>query len=255
MASKSEQRERLRQERLAAERRAAAGGRGRMIVGYLVAGVISVAVLIGLVIVLTSGDPATDEQGNRVDAPELAFISQESGFDHGYEGDGREGTPPGDLEQGDLETAADEAGCELELDLKDEGNTHLSPGQDPPDYATVPANSGNHNPEQQADGAYLDEVEPQYYVHSMEHGRITIEYSPELTEEDQLAIKGVFEEDSSGIVMFPNSDLDPGAVAMSGWTNLMQCPSFEGQATIDAVRDFRDEYRGAYNPESVPLAF
>lgn len=255
MASKSEQRERLRQERQAAERRAAAGGRGRLIVGYIVAGALSLAVIVGLVIVLTSGEQATDEQGNAIDAPELAYISQDSGFDHGYEGDGREGTPAATLAQGDLKTAAADASCELELDLRDEGSTHLTPGQDPPDYATVPANSGDHNPEQQADGAYLDAVEPQYYVHAQEHGRVTIQYSPDLAEDEQLALKGIFEEDPNGVLMFPNEQLDSGSIAVAAWTNMMECSSFDGAATLDAVRDFRDEYRGFYNPESVPLAF
>ena len=116
--------------------------------------------------------------------------------------------------------------------------------------------SGDHvpPPEFQADGAYAEPVAPFYYVHSQEHGRVTIHYSPDLTTDEQMALKGVFEEDSSGMLLFPDPGIT-GEVAASSWEGLMNCRSFEGAATLDAVRDFRDEYRGAYNPEAVPLAF
>ena len=37
----------------------------------------------------------------------------------------------------------------------------------------------------------------------MEHGRVLIQYSPELPERDQLEIKGVFEESPPGVLLFP----------------------------------------------------
>ena len=89
-------------------------------------------------------------------------------------------------------------------------------------------------------------------VHSLEHGRIEIQYSPDLPEEDQLALKGVFDEDPAGMLLFPNPEM-PYDVAVTAWTQLMACDTYEGAATLDAIRDFRDTYRGQ-GPEPVALS-
>ena len=166
--------------------------------------------------------------------------------------DGREGTPPPALQQGDLEIAAEEAGCELQLDLEEEGSTHVTKESEIPDYGTDPPTSGNHHPEQLADGAYAEMPEPWFFVHSLEHGRIEIQYSPDLPEGDQLALKGVFDQQPDGVLFFPNTEMQD-AVAVAAWTQLMTCERFEGQATLDAIRDFRDIYIGQ-GPEAVPLS-
>ena len=51
--------------------------------------------------------------------------------------------------------------------------------------------------------------------------------------------------------MFPNPDM-PYDVATTAWTQLMGCDDFDGDTTLDAIRDFRDQYRGR-GPE--PIAF
>ena len=88
-------------------------------------------------------------------------------------------------------------------------------------------------------------------MHSLEHGRIDLQYSPDLSEDDQLALKGVFDESPEGMLLFPNPDM-PYEVAATAWTKLLGCDSYEGDATLDAIRDFRDTYRGR-GPENVPL--
>jgi len=247
MSSKAE-RDRRRAERLAAEKAASDADRRRLVLGYVAAGALTLAVVVGLVIVLTSGD---DGEPSSNDLPPEAHIQVQSGFLHGQTPDAREGTPPGALEQGDLEAAAKAAGCELQLDLEEEGNQHVTKESEIPDYETNPPTSGNHNPEQLADGAYSDFPEPWYFIHSLEHGRIELQYLPDLSESDQLALKGVFDESPDGMLFFPNPDM-PSEVAVTAWTQLMTCDSFEGQATIDAIRDFRDAYRGR-GPENVPI--
>ena len=54
-----------------------------------------------------------------------------------------------------------------------------------------------------------------------------------------------------GMLLFPNPEM-PYEVAATAWTQLMGCKSYEGAATLDAIRDFRDAYRGQ-GPENVPL--
>jgi Protein of unknown function (DUF3105) len=246
MSAKSE-RERRRAERLAAERQELATARRRLVFGYVVAGALTVAVLVGIVLAIGGGGGG-DQVGGE-DLPAAAHIETQSGFLHDYQPDGREGTPPPPIAQGDLQKAAAAAGCDLRLDLPDEGNTHITKESEVPDYKTNPPTSGNHNPEQLADGAYAEYPEPWYTVHSLEHGRIAIQYSPDLPERDQLAIKGVFDQDPAGMLLFPNPDM-PYDVAVTAWTQLMGCERYEGAKTLDAIRDFRDTYRGL-GPESL----
>jgi hypothetical protein len=249
VATRKQEKERLRQQRLEAERREAAEARRRLLLGYLVAGLLGAAVLGGLVIVIASGDG----NGGGDSGPESAHIVPETGtVPPNAEPDGREGTTPPALEQADLEEAAAIAGCELQLDLPDEGNTHIQPGDDPPDYETNPPTSGDHivAPLQTADGAYLNPIDPINFVHALEHGRIEIQYDPNLPEEDQLLLKGVFDESPAGMLMFPNSDM-PYDVAVTAWTNMATCERFD-PAVVDVIRDFRDTYRGQ-GPEPVPF--
>jgi hypothetical protein len=246
-----EDRERRRAERLAAERAEAVAARRRLIVGYVVAGALTLAVVVGLVVVIAnSGSSGSAEVEN---LPANAHIQTAAGSVNGVKPDARVGTQPPPLEQGDLQTAAQEAGCELQLDLPDEGNNHISEDDPEPDYKTNPATSGDHiePPLQQADGAWAEPIDPKYWVHSMEHGRIVIHYSPDLPEKDQLALKGVFDEDPPGMLLIPNPDM-PYQVAVTGWTQLMGCDDYEGRATLDAIRDFRDIYRGR-GPEPVQI--
>ena len=247
MSTKSE-RERRRAERLAAEQAASAAQRRRLMLGYVAAGVLTLAVVVGLVLVLAGGE---DEADPAADLPAAAHIETLSGFLHEQEPDGREGTPPPPLQQGDLTVAAEAAGCELQLDLEEEGNQHVDRESDRPEYKTNPPTSGNHYPEQLADGAYSTFPTPWFFVHSLEHGRVEIQYSPDLPEQDQLALKGVFDESPDGMLFFPNTEISD-EVAVTAWTQLMTCKTFEGDATIDAIRDFRDIYRGR-GPENVPI--
>jgi hypothetical protein len=251
MASRSEEQARRRAERLEAERRAAETARRRMIIGYIVAGLMTAAVIAGIVVALSSGGGDDEVQVDGKDLPEEAAIEVQSGEVHDVAPDGREGTPPAPVAQGDLEVAAEEAGCELELDREEEGSAHLT--KDFPDYEPHPPTSGDHHPAQQADGAYADPVPPQYAVHSLEHGRIEIQYSPELAEADQLELKGLFDEDPAGMLLFPNPEMAY-EVAATAWNQLLGCKRYEGAATIDAIRAFRDTYRGQ-GPENVTLQF
>jgi hypothetical protein len=141
----------------------------------------------------------------------------------------------------------------LQLDLPDEGHAHLQPSDPVPDYATNPPTSGDHivPPLMQADGAYSEFPQPVRFVHSLEHGRVEIQYSPDLPERDQLALKGVFDASPAGMLLFPNPEM-PYEVAATAWTELIGCRQYDGAATLDAIRDFRDFYRGQ-GPENVAL--
>jgi Protein of unknown function (DUF3105) len=249
MASKAD-RERLRAERIAAEEASARETRQRLLFGYVVAGVLALALVAGIIVVVFGGGGSSV---NDSQYPANAHIQAQSGSVNGVAPDARLGTPPPDVQQGDLTAAAAAAGCDLQLNLEDEGHDHLTPSDPVPDYGTNPPTSGDHiePPLMQADGAYSEFPQPVRFVHSLEHGRIEIQYSPDLPEKDQLALKGVFDASPPGMLLFPNPDM-PYEVAATAWTQLMGCDKYAGDATLDAIRDFRDAYRGQ-GPENVPL--
>jgi hypothetical protein len=258
MSGRKEERERLREERLAAQRAQQSSGQRRLYAGYAVAGLIVLAMLAGLFIVITGGDDSATPEAS--DFPEAAHINPEIGtVPDGIKVDDREGTAPPEQETANLEDAADAAGCELQLDLDEEGNTHIN-DEDAANvnYKTDPPSSGDHygNGAENAAGALADGAYAEFppvgrFVHSMEHGRVIIHYSPDLSEEDQLAIKGVFDESPSGVILIPNPEMDS-ELAVSAWTQLVTCKAFEGAATLDLIRSFRDIYRGQ-GPEYFPL--
>jgi hypothetical protein len=255
MASRKEEKERLRQQRLAAERAAQSRGRGRLIAGYVVAGVLAAAVLAGLVAVIASGGGG----GGGVDACSNAHIKASGGSTKGLEPDCREGTTPPPIKFADLKISAQQAGCELKLNLPDEGRTHV-PNSTPVEYKTVPPTSGNHNPVPIDDGAYKTPIpsDPNHpgmnirdMVHAMEHGRIEIHYKPSLPEEQQLALKGVFDEDPDGMLLFPDPAM-PYDVAVTAWQNEVVCPHYN-ETVLDVIRNFRDTYRGNGPEQAIPI--
>ena len=251
MASRKEEKERLRQERLEAEKQAQSSGRRRVVIGYVVAGVLALLIVVGLVIALTGGSDSSSDGGSAQASGDNVNTDFGGKVPEDIRVDTREGTPPPAVQTGDLTAAAKAAGCDLQLNLKDEGSTHLDPQTDDlPDYGTNPPTSGDHYPVPLADGAFLDFPSPGTFVHSLEHGRIEIQYSSDLPEEDQLALKGVLDADPAGVDLFPNDDM-PYEVAVTAWTQLMSCDSFKGEATLDAIQDFRDAYRGR-GPEAIP---
>jgi hypothetical protein len=249
MASRKEEKERLRSERLEAEKREAAQARQRLMVGYALAGALALAVLVGLVVVIAGGGGgggSSDGGSSPANAHIVTGIVGSETF--GVPADGREGTQPPPVKQADLTKAAQEAGCDLQLNLPDEGNSHVGGHVT---YHTSPPTSGNHNPVPQADGAYSEEPQPEHFVHSLEHGRVEIQYSPDLPEKDQLALKGVFQDSPGGMLLFPNPDM-PYEVAATAWTQLVGCKRYEGAKTLDVIQDFRDQYRGR-GPEAIPF--
>ena len=197
--------------------------------GYLIGAVFLLFIIAGVYIALGSGG---DDGGS-------AHISSASGSSNELSPDDREGTPYEPPQSIDLATAAAAAKCVVHEDLPEEGHDHLSPEDTRPSYGTVPPTSGDHigPPLQQADGAWADPAAQVAVVHSLEHGRIAIQYSPNLAEADQLALKGLYDSAYSASLLFPNPDM-PYATAATSWRNLIACPEWQGQKTLDAINAF-----------------
>jgi Protein of unknown function (DUF3105) len=239
-----DERERLRREREEREATEAKSGRRRLLAVYALGGLVVIAAIVAVVVIASSssGDGGGGE----------SHINQASGSSNGIEPDERAGTAPPAAKVTRLKRAAQLAGCKLELRLKDEGHAHIPPTAPTPDYGTDPPTSGNHvePPYQQADGAYLEMPGEIFIVHSLEHGRLQIQYSPELPEADQLELKGLYETMYGGALLFPNEEMEY-EVAATTWTNLLGCPRWKGAATLDAIRAFGKATWGRYGGEPV----
>jgi hypothetical protein len=216
-----------------------------------------IVVLVAALLALAGCGGDDDETGAATDTTNAttdtgdgdAYINVSTGVTNGVPPDDRAGTPPPSLKAENLKTAARQAGCELRLDLKDEGHTHV---ESPVKYGTNPPTSGNHDPIPQADGAYLEMPPAPGFVHSLEHGRLEIQYRPELPEEDQLALKGLYDTEYAGALLFPNDEM-PYAVAATTWTNLLGCKAYRGAATLEAIRAFGKQTWGRFGGEPVDI--
>lgn len=243
MATRKEEKDALRQRRLDKEAEQKASDRKRLTLAYGVAAVVVALIAVGAIVVL-SGSGGGGSGGGE------AHLNLQSGSTNGVQPDERAGTAPPPVKVTDLNAAAEAAGCQLRLHLKDEGHEHIAPSAETPKYGTNPPTSGAHvePPYQQADGAYSEMPQEIDFVHSLEHGRMEIQYSPKLPEADQLALKGLYETEYAAALLFPNTKM-PYQVAATTWTNMLTCPTYKGAATLDAIRAFGKATWGKYGGE------
>jgi hypothetical protein len=247
MGKGERERDKLRQERIEAEQRDKRSGNSRLILAYAIGSAVVLAIAVVVFVLATGG---SDSSGGNGDAH--INVNAQFGSTNGVTPDEREGIPPPAPKVTDLKQAAKQAGCKLELHLEDEGHEHIPPKSPEPNYKTNPPTSGNHvePPYQQADGAYSEEPEAIDYVHSLEHGRMEIQYAPSLPEKEQLELKGLYDTMYGATLLFPNKKM-PYQVAATTWTNLLGCPEYKGSITLDAIRAFGKATWGKYGGEPV----
>src|SRR5437868_4862589 len=253
MGKGERERERLREERIAAEEGEKKSGRNRLLIGYAVVSTVAIAIAVVVFLLVSGGDDSSSAGGaNSDDGGSHGNVNQAMGSSNGVQPDERAGIVPPAPKETNLKAAAQKAGCELRLKLPDEGKAHLPANSEEPEYKTSPPSSGNHvePPYQQADGAYSDEPKQLDAVHSLEHGRLSIEYSPDLPEQAQLELKGLYDTMYGAALLFPYGDMVYDVAAVT-WTNLLTCREYKGQATLDAIRAFGKETWGKYGGEPV----
>jgi hypothetical protein len=240
------EREQLRQERLEAEKSEKNSGRNRLVLTYAIVSTAVLAVIV-VIIALVSGGGDDSASGDA-----HINVNTSMGSTNGVKPDKRAGIAPAAAKVTDLEDAATQAGCVLRLRLKNEGKEHIPPTSETPNYGTSPPTSGNHvePPFQQADGAYSEMPKEIDIVHSLEHGRLEIQYAPDLPEEAQLELKGLYDTMYGASLLFPNENMVY-KVAATTWTNLLGCPAYKGQATLDAIRAFGKATWGKFGGEPV----
>lgn len=237
MASRKEEKERLRkerEERQRAEASKAAGKRRLQLVGGGVLAIVAVAAVIAA-IVSSGGDDSSAAGGET--AYKAAAIPA------------RKVT--------DFNQALKASGC-FYKNYPSEGRTHL-----PSDtavnnsYKTNPPTSGNHRPTPAPDGVYAPANTPakEAYVHTLEHGRIELQYAPSAPQKVKDQLNTLFNEDNRGgkgyhMVLFQNNTKMPYEVAATAWTQLIGCKTVNDK-TWDALRAFRDRFLDK-GPELIP---
>jgi hypothetical protein len=208
-------------------------------------GLVTIALVAALSVASGCSD-SSGEEGNN------AHVNESSGSTHGLIRDERVGTPPPAQPKTPLKQLAESAGCFLLLDYREQKSKNLPPGAETPDYHTHPPSSGPHvePPYQQADGAYLIEPDPINVVGALNNGRMAIAYAPDMFENIQLKLKGLYDTMYGGTLLFPDDDMEF-AVAATTWSNFLGCTGFEGQKTLDVVRAFGKATWGKYGSNPV----
>ena len=238
MASRQEEKQKRREERVAreeAERKAAAR---RKRLQYVFGGLLAVAAVGGIVAVLALGVLGGDDGGGPGNPRDAS--------------DAGSGVTLPEQKTGDLKAAAKAAGCEL-TNPEIEGSTHESKEFTASDYKTNPPTSGNHNPDWYEDGIYNAGDTPKLgmLVHTLEHGRIDVQYKEGTSDDDVAKLEAFLAEtDGYHMLLFQNTTGMDAAVAATAWGHSITCPKLD-DTTWDALRTFRTSYIDK-GPEAVP---
>ena len=232
MASREEEKRRRREERMAAEAQvASAQARRKRIQAALIA-VLVIGIVVVAVVALAGG--SSKGTGTTVADP----------------GTTAKIPPP---QEKDLDKAASAAGC-VQLNPPIEGRSHVTGKVT---YKSNPPSSGNHNPDPSLDGIYdpKNTPEPEHYVHSLEHGRIEVQYKPGTPSNEISQLETVVSEKFNGkaaykTLLFENNTKMPYAVAATAWGHILGCKAFNDKV-FDAIRDFRAKWVDQ-GPEVIP---
>jgi Protein of unknown function (DUF3105) len=220
MASRKEEKERRRQERLAWEHEQEQQARRRRLYSIGAGGVLVVAAAAAIIIAVAAGGGGGD--GNGGGGQELDIAAAD---------------PPAQ-ELTDLAAAAKAASCKLSNPVI-EGSNHTTK---PVKYKTNPPSSGDHDPVPADDGAYGKSPGIAHLVHSLEHGRIEVQFDPSLSKNRLAQLKGLFDQDPYHMILVPNTTDMPFAVAAVAWGHIAGCKRVT-DATFDVLRAFTQRYR------------
>src|SRR4051794_7783414 len=179
MASRKEQKERLRAERLEREQADAAAAARRKRVGYGVAGVLVAAVVAALAVIALAGGGSDNSSGP---------ASSSKGWGSG---------PLPKRKETDLAAAAKTAGCVLKHPAS-EGRGHTTSPKTQVNYKSQPPTSGKHWAIPTHDGAYLKTPTPyEGLVHALEHGRVDVWFKPSVSASTRGSLKKLYDEDKA----------------------------------------------------------
>ena len=237
MAHRQEEKQRRREERLARERAEAAAAGRRKRLQLVLGGVLGLAVIAG-VVVLALGVLGGKDGGKGSSPSDRAAAS---------------GVKLPEQQISDVNAAAKAAGCVLQHPPI-EGRGHSNKKFTEADYKTNPPTSGAHFPRWYQDGIYAPGDVPNLgmLVHTLEHGRIDVQYKPGTPKATVQGLEALLAENDDGyhMLLFQNTTNMQYAVAATAWGQLLGCPAMNDKV-YDALRTFRERYIDK-GPEQVP---
>ncbi len=221
MSSRQEEKEQRKRERLERERAAAAEAKRKRLLQIGGGVIVAAAIVVVAVLALTGGGSA--------DRPNDAAVK----------------------------TAATAAGCVYRT-FPEEGRGHTAAVRTPANYKTNPPTSGDHNPDPAQDGLYVSGSEPLLanWMHSLEHGRILLQYATDTPLSEVVALTRLYKEPVLGsgasyhMLIMRNNTKMPFQTAAVAWRHYVGCKD-AGPKAIAAMRAFRDRYVDK-GPEFVP---
>jgi hypothetical protein len=228
VAHRQEEKQRRREERLARERAEAAGAARKKRLQLALGAVLGLAVIAGVVVLALGvlgggGDGDPSSPSDRAAASGVKLPEQQTS---------------------DVNAAAKAAGCVLQHPAI-EGRGHANKQFTPSDYKTNPPTSGAHFPEWYQDGIYAPGDVPNLgmLVHTLEHGRIDVQYKPGTPKSTVQGLEALLAEQDDGyhMLLFQNTTKMPYAVAATAWGQLLGCPAMNDKV-YDALRTFRERY-------------
>ena len=239
MSSRQDEKRRRREERLERERAEAAKSSRQQrlrVVAAAAVGVAAVAVVVALAVAGGGGGDAGSSPTDAADVPDVAIPAKRIG---------------------DFDEAVRAAGCQART-FASEGREHLTSESATFDgYKTDPPTSGKHGPAPAEDGVYAAGNSPtkEAAVHSLEHGRVQIQYAPGTSKRVQDQLHVLFNERLKGVEgyhqqLFENPTKMPYAVAAVAWTQTLGCPKMNDKV-FDAIRAFRERFVDK-GPELIP---
>jgi hypothetical protein len=242
MSSRQEEKERRRREREEREQAEARRASSRRRLQLIAGGVIGL-VAIAAVIAAVAASGGSDDKGSASGA----------------------GTKNGTYKSvalparktSDFDAAVKAAGCTYQ-NHPNEGREHLTSDTAVNNkYKTNPPTSGAHRPTPADDGVYAPDNAPdkENFVHTLEHGRIELQYAPTAPQSVRNQLYSLFNEKNKGVagyhmLLFQNNTNMPYEVAATAWTQLLGCKSVNAN-TWDAIRAFRDRFTDK-GPELIP---
>lgn len=234
MAHRQEEKERRRQERLARERAEKAAAARRQRLQWAGGGVLALALVAAVVVFAVAGLGGGGDDGQAAQ-PSTSGVK----------------LPQQQI--GDVDAAAKAAGCTLQHPAI-EGRGHSTKKFTAADYKTNPPTSGAHYPEWYEDGVYGPGDTPNLgmLVHTLEHGRIDVQYKPGTPKRTVAQLEALLAEQSDGyhMLLFQNTTGMRYQVAATAWGQLLGCPEMNPKV-FDAIRTFRDRYIDK-GPERIP---
>ena len=146
-------------------------------------------------------------------------------------------------------TAMAAAGCTFHT-YPSAGRGHITTlNPNPPlKYNSFPPTSGKHYYIPAVWGSFDSPVSEYQAIHNLEHGGIVIQYGPGVSKETIAQIGSFYNSDPVALLVAPFPKLG-NKVAITAWTHLGLCPSFDQKA----FTAFRDAFR-YQGPEKFPPA-